>query len=46
MKGVAGKLKCILNEYRKLAAESVGGQQVLTIPMIRGARFVALFNQN
>jgi len=45
MKAVAGKLKGILNEYRKLAADSVGGQQVQTIPMIRGARFVALFNQ-
>lgn len=45
MKTVAGKLKGILNEYRKLAADSVGGQQVQTIPMIRGARFVALFNQ-
>jgi proton translocating ATP synthase F1 alpha subunit len=45
MKGVAGKLKGILAEYRKLAADSVGGQQVQTIPMIRGARFVALFNQ-
>jgi proton translocating ATP synthase F1 alpha subunit len=45
MKGVAGKLKGILAEYRKLAADSVGGQQVQTIPMIRGARFVGLFNQ-
>lgn len=45
MKGVAGKLKGILAEYRKLAADSVGGQTVQTIPMIRGARFVALFNQ-
>lgn len=45
MKAVSGKLKGILNEYRKLAADSVGGQQVQTIPMIRGARFVALFNQ-
>jgi proton translocating ATP synthase F1 alpha subunit len=45
MKAVAGKLKSLLNEYRKLAADSVGGQQVQTIPMIRGSRFVALFNQ-
>lgn len=45
MKSVAGRLKSILSEYRKLAADSVGGQQVQTIPMIRGARFVALFNQ-
>eukprot|EP00743_Colponemidia_sp_Colp-15_P007223 GILK01007800.1.p1 GENE.GILK01007800.1~~GILK01007800.1.p1 ORF type:complete len:511 (+),score=57.42 GILK01007800.1:2-1534(+) len=45
MKAVSGKLKGILNEYRKLAADSVGGQQVQTIPMIRGARFIALFNQ-
>lgn len=45
MKGVAGKLKGILAEYRKLAADSVGGQQVQTIPMIRGARCVVLFNQ-
>jgi len=45
MKGVAGKLKSMLAEYRKLAADSVGGQQVQTVPMIRGARFVALFNQ-
>ncbi|EPY31520.1 F-type H+-transporting ATPase subunit alpha [Angomonas deanei] len=45
MKAVAGRLKGILAEYRKLAADSVGGQQVQTIPMIRGARFVALFNQ-
>lgn len=45
MKQVAGKLKELLNEYRKLAADSVGGQQVQTIPMIRGSRFVGLFNQ-
>ena len=45
MKAVSGKLKTILAEYRKLAADSVGGQQVQTMPMIRGARFVALFNQ-
>jgi proton translocating ATP synthase F1 alpha subunit len=45
MKAVSGKLKTILAEYRKLAADSVGGQQVQTIPMIRGARFVSLFNQ-
>ncbi|CBZ23407.1 uncharacterized protein [Leishmania mexicana MHOM/GT/2001/U1103] len=45
MKAVAGKLKGILAEYRKLAADSVGGSQVQTVPMIRGARFVALFNQ-
>lgn len=45
MKAVAGKLKGILAEYRKLAADSVGGNQVQTVPMIRGARFVALFNQ-
>jgi proton translocating ATP synthase F1 alpha subunit len=45
MKAVAGELKKLLNEYRKLAADSVGGQQVQTIPMIRGSRFVALFNQ-
>lgn len=45
MKGVAGRLKSMLAEYRKLAADSVGGQQVQTMPMIRGARFVALFNQ-
>eukprot|EP00009_Paramoeba_aestuarina_P005471 CAMPEP_0201511842 /NCGR_PEP_ID=MMETSP0161_2-20130828/4230_1 /ASSEMBLY_ACC=CAM_ASM_000251 /TAXON_ID=180227 /ORGANISM="Neoparamoeba aestuarina, Strain SoJaBio B1-5/56/2" /LENGTH=562 /DNA_ID=CAMNT_0047907485 /DNA_START=8 /DNA_END=1696 /DNA_ORIENTATION=+ len=45
MKKIAGELKKILAEYRKLAADSVGGQQMMTIPMIRGARFVALFNQ-
>jgi proton translocating ATP synthase F1 alpha subunit len=45
MKKIAGDLKKILAEYRKLAADSVGGQQVMTIPMIRGSRFVALFNQ-
>jgi F0F1-type ATP synthase alpha subunit len=45
MKAVAGELKKLLNEYRKLAADSVGGQQVQTIPMIRGSRFVSLFNQ-
>lgn len=45
MKKVAGDLKKMLNEYRKLAADSVGGQQVQTIPMIRGARFISLFNQ-
>jgi proton translocating ATP synthase F1 alpha subunit len=45
MKKVAGDLKKLLNEYRKLAADSVGGQTVQTIPMIRGARFVSLFNQ-
>ncbi|CCW61345.1 unnamed protein product [Phytomonas sp. EM1] len=45
MKAVAGKLKGILAEYRKLAADSVGGSQVQTVPMIRGARFIALFNQ-
>ncbi len=45
MKKVAGDLKKLLNEYRKLAADSVGGQAVQTIPMIRGARFVSLFNQ-
>ena len=45
MKKIAGDLKKILAEYRKLAADSVGGQVVMTIPMIRGARFVALFNQ-
>ena len=45
MKKIAGELKKILAEYRKLAADSVGGQQLMTIPMIRGARFVALFNQ-
>jgi proton translocating ATP synthase F1 alpha subunit len=45
MKGVAGDLKKILNEYRKLAADAVGGQAVQSIPMIRGARFVQLFNQ-
>jgi len=45
MKKIAGDLKKILAEYRKLASDSVGGQQVMTIPMIRGARFVALFNQ-
>ncbi|CCW69063.1 unnamed protein product [Phytomonas sp. Hart1] len=45
MKAVAGKLKGILVEYRKLAADSIGGSQVQTVPMIRGARFVALFNQ-
>jgi proton translocating ATP synthase F1 alpha subunit len=45
MKKVAGDLKRLLNEYRKLAADSVGGQAVQTIPMIRGARFVSLFNQ-
>lgn len=45
MKVVAGKLKGILAEYRKLAADSVGGSQLQTVPMIRGARFVALFNQ-
>jgi proton translocating ATP synthase F1 alpha subunit len=45
MKAVSGELKKLLAEYRKLAADSVGGQQVQTVPMIRGARFVALFNQ-
>jgi F0F1-type ATP synthase alpha subunit len=45
MKSVAGDLKKLLNEYRKLAADSVGGQTAQTIPMIRGARFVSLFNQ-
>ena len=45
MKLVSGDLKKMLAEYRKLAADSVGGQTVQSIPMIRGARFVALFNQ-
>ena len=45
MKAVSGELKKLLAEYRKLASDSVGGQQVQTIPMIRGSRFVALFNQ-
>jgi proton translocating ATP synthase F1 alpha subunit len=45
MKQVSGDLKKMLAEYRKLAADSVGGQAVQSIPMIRGARFVALFNQ-
>merc|ERR1711916_246783 len=45
MKQVSGDLKKMLAEYRKLAADSVGGQTVQSIPMIRGARFVALFNQ-
>jgi proton translocating ATP synthase F1 alpha subunit len=45
MKSVSGDLKKMLAEYRKLAADSVGGQAAQTIPMIRGARFVALFNQ-
>jgi proton translocating ATP synthase F1 alpha subunit len=43
----AGKLnvKGIVNEYRKLAADSVGGQTVMSTPMIRGSRFLAMFNQ-
>jgi len=45
MKAVAGPLKNIINEYRKLAADSVGGQTVMSIPMVRGSRFVAMFNQ-
>jgi len=45
MKRVSGELKTILAEYRKVAADSVGGQQVQTPAVIRGARFVALFNQ-
>lgn len=45
MKRIADPLKKILAAYRKLAADSVGGQQVQSIEMIRGSRFVALFNQ-
>eukprot|EP01062_Namystynia_karyoxenos_P010495 TRINITY_DN1371_c0_g1_i1.p1 TRINITY_DN1371_c0_g1~~TRINITY_DN1371_c0_g1_i1.p1 ORF type:complete len:630 (+),score=271.97 TRINITY_DN1371_c0_g1_i1:102-1892(+) len=45
MKKVAAPLKGIINEYRKLAADSVGGQTVMSIPMVRGSRFVAMFNQ-
>jgi len=45
MKGVAGKLKTILNEYRKQAADAVGGQAAQTMQMVRGSRFVQLFNQ-
>lgn len=45
MKAVSGDLKKILNEYRKLAADAVGGTTVQSIPMVRGARFVGLFNQ-
>jgi len=45
MKAVAGKLKTILNEYRKQAADAVGGQATQTMQMVRGSRFVALFNQ-
>jgi len=45
MKAVAGPLKNIINEYRKLAADSVGGTTVMSIPMVRGSRFVAMFNQ-
>ena len=45
MRQVAGKLKTILNEYRKQAADAVGGQQTQTIQMVRGSRFIALFNQ-
>ena len=45
MKDVSADLKRLLAEYRKLAADSVGGQTVQTPAMIRGARFVALFNQ-
>merc|ERR1719456_404808 len=46
MKKVAGPLKGIINEYRKLAADSVGGgQTVMSIPMVRGSRCVALWNQ-
>eukprot|EP00756_Hemistasia_phaeocysticola_P032228 Hpha_TRINITY_DN16398_c1_g2::TRINITY_DN16398_c1_g2_i1::g.62829::m.62829/K02111/ATPF1A, atpA; F-type H+-transporting ATPase subunit alpha len=45
MKAVAGPLKNIINEYRKLAADSVGGATVMSIPMVRGSRFVAMFNQ-
>lgn len=45
MKEVSGKLKGILNEYRKQAADAVGGQTTQTLQMIRGSRFVALFNQ-
>lgn len=45
MKIVSGDLKKLLASYRKLAADSVGGQQVQSIEMIRGSRFVSLFNQ-
>jgi F0F1-type ATP synthase alpha subunit len=45
MKQVSGDLKKLLAEYRKLASDSVGGQTVQTPAMLRGARFVALFNQ-
>ena len=45
MKEVSGKLKGILNEYRKQAADAVGGQSSQTLQMIRGSRFVQLFNQ-
>ncbi|KAJ9453334.1 ATP synthase subunit alpha [Diplonema papillatum] len=45
MKGVSGALKSIISEYRKLAADSVGGQTVVSKEMIRGSRSIALFNQ-
>jgi len=45
MKSVSGELKRIIAEYRKLAADSVGGSQVVSMEMVRGSRFVALFNQ-
>eukprot|EP01063_Lacrimia_lanifica_P013907 TRINITY_DN204_c0_g1_i2.p1 TRINITY_DN204_c0_g1~~TRINITY_DN204_c0_g1_i2.p1 ORF type:complete len:590 (+),score=305.71 TRINITY_DN204_c0_g1_i2:59-1828(+) len=45
MKGVSGELKRIIAEYRKLAADSVGGSQVVSMEMVRGSRFVAMFNQ-
>eukprot|EP01064_Diplonema_japonicum_P018006 TRINITY_DN265_c0_g2_i2.p1 TRINITY_DN265_c0_g2~~TRINITY_DN265_c0_g2_i2.p1 ORF type:complete len:590 (+),score=181.18 TRINITY_DN265_c0_g2_i2:49-1818(+) len=45
MKEVSTDLKKIIAEYRKLAADSVGGQSVVSMEMIRGSRFVAMFNQ-
>eukprot|EP01059_Diplonema_ambulator_P019041 TRINITY_DN317_c0_g1_i5.p1 TRINITY_DN317_c0_g1~~TRINITY_DN317_c0_g1_i5.p1 ORF type:complete len:606 (+),score=225.20 TRINITY_DN317_c0_g1_i5:52-1818(+) len=45
MKAVSTDLKKIIAEYRKLAADSVGGQSVVSMEMIRGSRFVAMFNQ-
>ena len=45
MKKVSTELKKIIAEYRKLAADSVGGQSVMSMEMVRGSRFVAMFNQ-
>eukprot|EP01061_Rhynchopus_euleeides_P007042 TRINITY_DN159_c0_g1_i1.p1 TRINITY_DN159_c0_g1~~TRINITY_DN159_c0_g1_i1.p1 ORF type:complete len:608 (+),score=232.81 TRINITY_DN159_c0_g1_i1:55-1824(+) len=45
MKAVSGDLKRIISEYRKLAADSVGGQAVVSLDMVRGSRFIAMFNQ-